>query len=79
MILRSKITITDDDFDIGCLMMIQINDDNPIPFIIGAKLQVPIEVGCDLQICPACGGVLSFARDRYFCRECDFEIIETEY
>ena len=65
--------IKDSNSNIFTIMAIQIKNDTVgmRRFAVSAKL--PIKIGCDLRICPACGGVLSFAYDRYFCRGCNYD------
>ena len=62
-------TTINDDFNLLYIMAIQIKNDNQIRrFAVGAKL--PIDIGCNVKVCKMCGGVMSWAYDRYFCRRC---------
>lgn len=63
--------IRDTDCNLFVIMALKIKNEKYIRrFAIGAKL--PIEIGCNVKRCPACGSVLSFAYNRYFCRECGY-------
>lgn len=64
--------IRDTDCNLFVIMALKIKNEKHIRrFAIGAKL--PIVIGCKVKWCPACGGILSFAYDRYFCRMCDYD------
>jgi len=53
----------------ACPMKLQV-DDKPYAFLVGAKLQMPLEIGCDVRSCPKCGQPMSYGNNHYFCRKC---------
>jgi len=56
----------------ACQLAVEINKKRHV-FLVGAKLTIPLEIGCNVRECPICGAAMSYAYDHYFCRRCGWD------